>query len=67
VTDAFSTASPIVSIVMPVHNTETYLADSVNSILSQSFLDRELRVASGRYIAAMDLTTSLGRNGCAGK
>ena len=92
-----SSATPIVSVVMPVYNTEAYLTDSVDSILGQTFLDWELicvddgssdgsldilrryeradprvrvitrpntgvararndgmRVAAGRYIAAMD-------------
>ena len=92
-----SSATPIVSVVMPVYNTEAYLTDSVESILGQTFLDWELicvddgssdgsldilrryersdprvrvitrpntgvararndgmRVAGGRYIAAMD-------------
>lgn len=34
--------APIVSVVMPVYNTEAYLTDSVESILSQTFLDWEL-------------------------
>ena len=41
-TDALSTTPPVVSIVMPVYNTEAYLDNSVASILDQTFLDWEL-------------------------
>jgi len=31
--------TPIVSVIMPVFNREKYIADAVNSILKQSFLN----------------------------
>jgi glycosyltransferase involved in cell wall biosynthesis len=37
-----STAAPSVSVVMPVHNSESYLADSIGSVLGQTFTDWEL-------------------------
>jgi glycosyltransferase involved in cell wall biosynthesis len=36
--------SPAVSIVMPVYNAEAYLAEAINSILSQSFSNFELLI-----------------------
>jgi glycosyltransferase involved in cell wall biosynthesis len=37
-----STAIPTVSVVMPVHNTEAFLSDAIDSILAQTFTDWEL-------------------------
>ena len=34
--------SPVVSVVMPVHNAERFLAAAVDSILAQTFTDFEL-------------------------
>jgi hypothetical protein len=40
--DAASDSTPIVSVVLSVYNTEAYLADSVSSILDQTFEYLEL-------------------------
>jgi len=40
--EARSDAAPIVSVVMPVYNSEVYLAASVESIIAQTFRDWEL-------------------------
>jgi glycosyltransferase involved in cell wall biosynthesis len=37
-------SSPTVSVVVPVYNTERYIADTINSILRQTFTDFELIV-----------------------
>jgi teichuronic acid biosynthesis glycosyltransferase TuaG len=36
---------PLVSIVMPAYNAEKYIAESVNSILSQTYKNFELLIA----------------------
>lgn len=36
-----STSSPVVSVVTPVHNTEAYLAECIESVLAQTFTDFE--------------------------
>lgn len=38
----FNQAKPIISIILPVHNTSPYLEECLNSILNQSFKDYEL-------------------------
>jgi glycosyltransferase involved in cell wall biosynthesis len=45
--DASFTGPPIVSVVMPVYNSEAYLADSIVSILAQTFTDCELICIDG--------------------
>ncbi|MBD5226063.1 MAG: glycosyltransferase [Bacteroidales bacterium] len=40
--DTVVTGSPILSIIMPVYNMERYLAESVDSVLAQSFREWEL-------------------------
>jgi glycosyltransferase involved in cell wall biosynthesis len=40
--------SPVVSVILPVHNGGDYLADAVSSILSQSFRDLELLLVDDR-------------------
>src|SRR5262249_11393927 len=37
-----TSSAPTVSVVMPVYNTESYLTDSIGSILRQTYLDWEL-------------------------
>ena len=39
-----SAASPTVSVVVPVYNTERYIAETIDSILKQTFTDFELIV-----------------------
>src|SRR5215203_6071210 len=41
---AFMSAAPTVSVVVPVYNTERYIAETINSILKQTFTDFELIV-----------------------
>jgi len=53
---------PSVSIVMPVHNGEAFLAESVRSVLRQSFLDWELIVVDD---ASDDASVHLVKSQCA--
>src|SRR3712207_4685936 len=41
---AFMSAAPPVSVVVPVYNTERYIAETIDSILKQTFTDFELIV-----------------------
>lgn len=51
-----STQHPLVSIVMPVFNGERFLREALDSLLSQSFTDFELRIADN---ASIDATVSI--------
>ena len=36
------TTNPLVSVILPVYNAEKYLAESIRSVLNQTFTDFEL-------------------------
>ena len=39
-------SSPVISVLMPVYNTESFIAESIESILNQSFTDFELIICN---------------------
>ena len=49
---------PEISVIVPVYNVEPYLAECIDSILSQTFTDFELLLVAVRTVAekfAMDM------------
>ena len=39
----------LVSVIMPTYNAGKFLADSISSILDQTYLDLELLITGGRF------------------
>ena len=50
---------PLVSVIMPVHNGEKYLAEAIDSILAQTFTDFELIIVDD---GSHDNTANMGRS-----
>lgn len=54
--------SPVVSIIIPTHNCELYIAETIASVLNQSFKDIELIVVDdGSTDATRDIVASFGQ------